>query len=223
MNYEIEGIKLLQRDGLMNYLTPTPGCYAITLNSKIVYVGQSKRVLYRCGEHYYHCLNDWSHTGQGTNYKYTLLKEAIDSGRYKIGFYQIDTNPENEEALIEQSGNPIMNIKIKGKNRNDIYKIKTIEELMETTTHSVNIKNVQQMIDEIVVPESLIDKLRVDLENAQAKSANSSLLEKDNVYLLKQEIVELKQEICELRMDLDDAKKQIEYLERGIDEGWLID
>lgn len=70
------------------------GVYSITVNSKIVYVGKSKDILYRMAEH-------WASMGNSKENKYKVLAEA-HRRNYSVRFNVLYTAKSKTRAEIEE-------------------------------------------------------------------------------------------------------------------------
>lgn len=106
-----------------------PGVYAITVDDKIAYIGQSKNMIERCSQHIYHTENAIFNQEK----KYLLLLSAKLGGHKidckTIAYGELDGLIQGESYFINKYCPPL-NIKIPGRGYNDIEDL-TIEELMD--------------------------------------------------------------------------------------------
>ena len=120
--------QFVKKNKLLQEVEEKSGIYAITLDNKIVYIGQSKNIYYRCCQHIYNTENAMLNKEK----KYLLLLAA------KLGGHDIDCKPidyadpdcltELENLYIEQY-NPMLNI-LTPHGKQDISNLK-IEDLLE--------------------------------------------------------------------------------------------
>lgn len=123
---EIE--QFVKKNNLLQGVEEKSGIYAITLDNKIVYIGQSKNIYFRCCQHIYNTENATFNKEK----KYLLLLAA------KLGGHNVDCIPidyadpdcltELENLYIEQYS-PMLNI-LTPHGKQDITKLK-IEDLLE--------------------------------------------------------------------------------------------
>lgn len=117
---EIE--KYIKSNGLLKQVEPKSGIYAITIDRQIVYVGMSKNIYTRCGQHIYHTQNAMLNKEK----KYLLLL-AAQLGGHDIDCIGLEYCPEDElrereDRWIELES-PILNI-VTPSGKNDISELK---------------------------------------------------------------------------------------------------
>lgn len=120
--------EFIQQNNLLTEVEHKPGIYAITIDGKIAYVGQSKNMYERCGQHIYNIQNAMLNEEK----KYELLLAA------KLGGHTVDCCPiayceqkelSKKEAEAITKFAPALNIATPT-GINDISEL-TIEELMD--------------------------------------------------------------------------------------------
>lgn len=122
---EIE--KFLKKNNLLESCEPKSGIYAITIDNRIVYVGQSKNIYQRCGQHIYNIQNAMFNQEQ----KYLLLLSAQLGGHsidcISLEYVELDQLTDKEDEYIKLY-KPCLNI-LTPDGKQDIYKLK-IEDVL---------------------------------------------------------------------------------------------
>lgn len=118
----------IYENGLLSQVRPQPGIYAITIDNKVAYIGQSKNMWERCSQHIYNIENAMLNQEK----KYLLLLAA------KLGGHKIDCISianctlegliKGETYYIDRV-KPPLNIKMPGNPDNNIDSLK-IEDLL---------------------------------------------------------------------------------------------
>lgn len=113
---------------LLDNVQEKPGIYAITIDNKVAYVGQSENVYNRCSRHIYNIENAMLNQEK----KYLLLLSAKLGGHY-VDCIGLAYGDEDELRIAEDhfinEYDPMLNI-YKPKGKNDISELK-IEELLK--------------------------------------------------------------------------------------------
>ena len=127
---------------LTHNIQPKAGIYAITIDGGIVYIGQSKNVRQRCGQHIYNTENAMLNQEK----KYLLLLSAKLGGHvidcYGICYGEEDSLLEAEKYYINEYL-PILNIIIPGHENNDISNLK-IEDVLKGIRYEFETKKLPQ-------------------------------------------------------------------------------
>lgn len=118
---------IIDNELLQNNVRSNPGIYAITIDNYIAYIGQSRNVRERCGQHIYNTEN----AGFNNEKKYLLLLAAKYGGHnvdcVGLSYGEIDGLLEAEAYYINEY-EPCLNINTP-KGKNDISNLK-IEDVL---------------------------------------------------------------------------------------------
>lgn len=125
----------IEKNNLLRFMRAAAGIYAITIDGYIAYIGESKNIYERCGQHIYKTEN----ATLINEPKYLLLLSA------KLGGHRIDCSPieycseaqlrDRERYYIEKY-EPSLNIQL-AHSREEVCSLK-IEELLEKLVYHID-------------------------------------------------------------------------------------